>query len=357
MSLITSSHIARPSDRHAPMYSPRTLDRSTNLDIWYWPQLRAMKVGGNAAFIDFLNRHPGSYNPASADTKQKYLSRGAALYKEELAKKMKEDERLYGKDLVVVEGADIGGGRDGMGTAGSAASGKKDDDFFDSWDAPASKGATPSASPAVASPPVFGLGARQAPAAAAAPRTVTSSSLRTAASPNPSTSTASGNGNPSTTTSTSRPRTLGATRQISSTSSLTGSSLGATKTSKLGASKLGGVKKGGMTINFEEAEKRAKEEEERIKRLGYDRRKEEEEQAAAAAASAAQAQAAKSSATLNGKKVPIKKDSDVERLGMGVRKLGFGQVAGLSGEQAAQEAEKRKKALARAQSGYVEPGE
>ncbi|GAA5967278.1 hypothetical protein JCM3765_005588 [Sporobolomyces pararoseus] len=334
-----------------------TFVRSTNLDIWYWPQLRAMKVGGNAAFIDFLNRHPGSYNPTSSDTKQKYLSRGAALYKEELAKKMKEDERLYGKDLVVVEGADVGN-RDGAGGANgnAGANGKKDDDFFDSWDAPASssKGTTPSASPAVSAPPVFGLGSRPTPAAATAPRTVTSSSLRTSSSPNPSTPSSSAGGNPS---ATSRPRTLGATRTTSSsTSSTTTSSLGTAKVSKLGASKLGGVKKGGMTINFEEAEKRAKEEEERIKRLGYDRRKEEEEQAAAAQASAAQAQAARNSA-VNGKKVPVKKDSDVERLGMGVRKLGFGQVAGLSGEQAAQEAEKRKKALARAASGYVEPEE
>lgn len=127
----------------------------------------------------------------------------------------------------------------------------------------------------------------------------------------------------------------------------------------MGASKLGGVKKGGMVLNFEEAEKKAKEEEERIKRLGYDRRKEEEDQqAAAAAASTAQAQAKAGggSASSNGKKVPIKKDSDVERLGMGVRKLGFGQVMGVNGEQAARDAEKRKKEIERQNSGYVEPG-
>ncbi|GAA6016240.1 hypothetical protein JCM11491_003779 [Sporobolomyces phaffii] len=333
-----------------------TFVRSTNLDIWYWPQLRAMKVGGNAAFLDFLNRHPGSYNPGSSDTKQKYLSRGAALYKEELAKRMKEDERLFGKDFVVVEGADMSGSGAGAGGAGansSASAAKRDDDFFDSWDAPASKNAS-TASPAVSSPPVFGLGARTTPPAAApsAPRTVTSSSLRGASSSSPS---SSASPNPSS----SRPRTLGATR-TSSTSSTTTASTGAAKVSKLGASKLGGVKKGGMAINFEEAEKRAKDEEERIKRLGYDRRKEEEDQAAAAASVQAQAQAQKNASkngSTNGKNAPIKKDSDVERLGMGVRKLGFGQVQGLSGEQAAQEAEKRKKALARAQSGYVEPEE
>lgn len=117
---------------------------------------------------------------------------------------------------------------------------------------------------------------------------------------------------------------------------------------------MGGVKKGGA-INFEEAEKRAKDEEERIKRLGYDRRKEEEEQAAAALA--AKNAPAKSSTNGSGKAAPVKKDSDVERLGMGVRKLGFGQIQGLNGEEAAKEAERRKKEAARAASGYVEPGE
>ena len=299
-----------------------------------------MKVGGNASFLDFLTRHPGSYNPSSSDTKEKYLSRGAQLYKEELAKRMKEDERLFGKDNVVVEGADTG--------KKDQTNSKKDDDFFESWDStPAQTPKTSStSSPAVSSPPVFGLGGAAKPTPAAAPRTVTSSSLRTSSTPS---------GNSTSTSSTSRPRTLGATRQTSSTSSTpTTSSLGATKVSKMGASKLGGVKKGGA-INFEEAEKRAKDEEERIKRLGYDRRKEEEEQAAAALA--AKNAPAKSSTNGSGKAAPVKKDSDVERLGMGVRKLGFGQIQGLNGEEAAKEAERRKKEAARAASGYVEPGE
>jgi ADP-ribosylation factor GTPase-activating protein 2/3 len=57
-----------------------------------------------------------------------------------------------------------------------------------------------------------------------------------------------------------------------------------TKPSKLGASKLGGsklgAKKAATGINFEEAQRKALEEEERIKRLGYDKQKEEEEAAA-----------------------------------------------------------------------------
>ncbi|GAA5961577.1 hypothetical protein JCM21900_006639 [Sporobolomyces salmonicolor] len=324
-----------------------TFVRSTNLDIWHWHQLRAMKVGGNAAFLDFLARHPGSYNPSSSDTKEKYLSRAAQLYKDELAKRCADDERLYGKDRVYVEGA---------ATEDAAPDKAGDGDFFDTWDAPApavKKALAPA--PALA-PPVLGLaGSRPstpggtvgpppaATAAPAAPRTVTSSSLRSSAS--------------SSTASLNRPRTLGATRSTSSStsSSPTLSSLGAGR-NKLGAGKLGGVKKGGG-INFEEAERKAKEEEERIKRLGYDRKKEEEEQVAAAAAAVASAQAKAGSALAgtNGRGAAQKKDSaEVERLGMGVRKLGFGQVTGLNGEQAAKEAQARQKAAARAASGYTE---
>ncbi|BGP01773.1 ADP-ribosylation factor GTPase-activating protein GLO3 [Rhodotorula toruloides] len=334
-----------------------TFVRSTNLDIWHWPQLRAMKCGGNAAFLDFLSRHPGSYNPSSTDTKEKYLSRGAQLYKEELAKKMAEDERMYGKDRVVVEGA-------ADTAAAPAAKAAGDGDFFDTWDAPPSAAKKPLSPAPAMTPPLVGLGGSRpstpggtllsTPPATSAPRTVTSSSLRT-------TSSASLN----------RPKTLGATRTTSSsasTSTLSSSSatVGASSArGKLGAGKLG-VKKGG-SINFEEAERKAREEEERIKRLGYDRRKEEEEQAAAAAAASAASAAAASKVGANGATSKLqaqaaalqaKKDSgEMERLGMGVRKLGFGQVAGMSGEAAAREAAARKKAAERAASGYVEPEE
>ncbi|GAA5866880.1 hypothetical protein JCM8547_003905 [Rhodosporidiobolus lusitaniae] len=319
-----------------------TFVRSTNLDIWYWPQMRAMKCGGNAAFLDFLARHPGSYSPASTDTKEKYLSRGAQLYKEELARRMAEDERQYGKDVVYIEGASE--------AFGAKPTAQNDADFFDTWDAPpAAK--KPAAAPASATPPpLISLGgsrpitpAASSPAATpapAAPRTVTSSSLRTTSSSSSSTL--------------NRPKTLGATRTGSSTASTpTVSSLGAGGTrGKLGAGKLG-VKKGGA-INFEEAERKAREEEERIKRLGYDRKQEEEQAAAAAAAAQTQARAGAASKA----SVPAKKaDGEVDRLGMGVRKLGFGQVAGMNGEQAAKDAAARAKAAQRAASGYVEPEE
>ncbi|KAJ7633968.1 hypothetical protein B0H17DRAFT_1164144 [Mycena rosella] len=90
-----------------------TFVRSTNLDAWSAPQLRAMKVGGNAAFAAFLHKH-GS-------------GRVGELYREELGRRVKADEAAF-PGGVVVEGAaptkEEGKGKEG------------EDDFFESWSKP-----------------------------------------------------------------------------------------------------------------------------------------------------------------------------------------------------------------------------
>lgn len=50
-----------------------------------------MKVGGNASATDFFTKHGGSAVLADSDSRKKYSSRTAELYKEELAKRVKED--------------------------------------------------------------------------------------------------------------------------------------------------------------------------------------------------------------------------------------------------------------------------
>lgn len=65
--------------------------RSTNLDSWQLNQLRTMKVGGNASATEFFTKHGGTALLNDSDTKKKYSSRVAELYKEELAKRVKED--------------------------------------------------------------------------------------------------------------------------------------------------------------------------------------------------------------------------------------------------------------------------
>lgn len=299
-----------------------------------------MKCGGNASFADFLLRHPGShsYSSSSTDIRDKYTSRAATLYKEELQKRIADDERQFGKAKVHVDGS----AADKLAAAPAPAG-----DFFDTWDAaPAVK--SPSLAPAANTLPTFGLSPRATPTSSrpvsprptstsplpappVQPRTVTSSSLRPTAKPS--------------STSTSRPGTLGA-RSISSGSASSGPSI-------TGRGKLG-VKKGG-TVNFEEAERRAKEEQDRIDRLGYDSRLEEEAAAAAALSSA------KSIASGGRGAAPTaqasKKDSiEVERLGMGIKRLGFGQTTGVSGEQAAKEAAAAAKAATRRANGYEDEG-
>lgn len=323
-----------------------------------------MKVGGNASFNDFLNRHPGSYSASSTDMKERYTSRAATLYKEELAKRCADDEKRYGPK-VFVEGA--------MDSAVTEDANAKDADFFDTWDAPPAVKKPVSSSNPTATPPLISLGGLSSggsplnsrpttprvPSSTsisstvanasgastpttsnppAAPRTVTSSSLRTTSSA-------------TTTTSTARPKmTLGAR----STSSTTGASSG-----PVGRGKLG-VKKGGV-VNFEEAERKAREEEERIKKLGYDERQEREAEEAARTAAAAASAASSTSRggavsgsgySPNGKNASKRDSIETERLGMGIKRLGFGQVHGVSGADAAKEAARLQKIADRKARGF-----
>lgn len=236
--------------------------RSTNLDSWSLSQLRTMKVGGNASASEYFNKHAGASFLNSADAKSRYASPVADRYKAELEKRKRDDEfkcpdgiRLEGVDLNKVISGQASGANSRTGTpvSGQSAQGNGDDDFFSTWDKPSSNAPSKPATPQPVAPPSIG-----APRPTG-PRTVTSSSLRAG------TATTSG--------ATKAPSRLGATRLSSNTTTTTTttSSISAPRASKLGA------KKAGAPINFEEAQRKALEEEERIKRLGYDQRKEEEE--------------------------------------------------------------------------------
>lgn len=78
-------------------------------------------------------------------------------------------------------------------------------------------------------------------------------------------------------------------------------------------------------IDFDEAEKKAKEEAERIAKLGYDPDAEEEQPASTSAAtilSPTPLSPSRSAAQVS------KSNADTERLGMGIARLGFGQIGG-----------------------------
>ncbi|CUS08425.1 unnamed protein product [Tuber aestivum] len=264
--------------------------RSTVLDQWQWDQLRLMKVGGNESATKYFQSHGGSAALASKDPKAKYESSTAAKYKEELKKRAAADAQLYPGE-VVVEG----------GEEAAAAPVEAEEDFFSSWDKPSIKRPTPPPS-RTATPPVIGrtgtpsngsgisrakspLASPPPEAAPAASRTTTSSALRTKAGA----------------ASVSGARRAGV--------------LGAKKGQKLGAKKA----TGGDVIDFDEAEKKAKEEAERVAKLGYDPEMEQPSK---------KETTGKIVSPTPTSPVHARKSSDAERLGLSMNRLGFGQVAG-----------------------------
>ncbi|KAH6634555.1 hypothetical protein B0J18DRAFT_416561 [Chaetomium sp. MPI-SDFR-AT-0129] len=280
--------------------------RSTNLDQWQWDQLRVMKVGGNESATKFFQSNGGSAALNSKDPKTKYTSPAATKYKEELKKRAARDAKEYPEEVVIDDGA--------VGTESGSTPAEDEDDFFSSWSRPAVKKLSPPIS-RTATPPV--IGRTQSPLA---------NSKDNSRSASPLAKTADGE--------TAKPAPSRITTSAALRSNTTGprkaNILGAKKaTSKLGAKKI----TSDVVIDFDEAEKKAKEEAERIEKLGYDPNAEEE---APAAKSSAKAETSivsptpvapvRSTGSYGSAQAREKSAAEVERLGMGVARLGFGQV-------------------------------
>ncbi|XP_038047026.1 ADP-ribosylation factor GTPase-activating protein 2-like [Patiria miniata] len=73
-----------------------TFIRSTQLDSWTWPQLRAMQVGGNTNATVFFRQHGTS----TADANKKYNSRAAQLYREKIKSLAAAAMRKYGTETL-----------------------------------------------------------------------------------------------------------------------------------------------------------------------------------------------------------------------------------------------------------------
>ncbi|KAI0913642.1 hypothetical protein F4823DRAFT_575964 [Ustulina deusta] len=284
--------------------------RSTNLDQWQWDQLRVMKVGGNESATKFFRSNGGSAALVSKDAKTKYQSPAATKYKEELKKRAARDAVEYPNEVVIT---DVAG--DSAGNLETSSS-EPADDFFSSWDKPSIKKPTPPIS-RTGTPPV--VGRTPSPflnagvngkdiARSASPLAKDSSEAKPAAS---------------------RITTSAALRKTTTTGPRKANILGAKKaTTKLGAKKVADV------IDFEEAEKRAKEEADRIEKLGYDPEAEAAE-AKAVATTSSKTEASNivsptpaSTSSYGSNHTRQKSAAEVERLGMGFGRLGFGQVGG-----------------------------
>ncbi|KAL8946396.1 MAG: hypothetical protein Q9222_007199, partial [Ikaeria aurantiellina] len=261
-----------------------------------------MKVGGNESATKYFQSHGGTAALASKDPKTKYTSNAATKYKDELKRRVAADANEYPEEVIIT---DISAPTPNEGTDTPPA----EDDFFSSWDKPSIK--RPSNPPS---------------------RTQTPPAVSRTSSPflNPN---ANGNGltrpksplanaeeAPHSAPTTSRAISSSALRKTATTGGPKKTNvLGAKKTQKLGAKKIGG----GEEIDFEAAEKKAKEEAERIAKLGYDPEAEE-----AAAATTKPRTASVTEKTKMAAPTPLSPSSSVkprertsgemERLGMGV---------------------------------------
>lgn len=212
------------------------------------------------------------------------------------------------------------------GTGTNTPAGEPSDDFFTSWDKPSIK--RPSNPPSRTGTPGINrtaspfLSANGSNGAAARPK----SPLKTADTATPESTTATAQ--PTAT----RAISSSAVRKTATTSKPKPNILGAKKT------KLGAKKVDSSALDFDEAEKKAREEAERKERLGYD-----PDEATPAENTIQASQPATTTTTLH-QPTPVspgkagsfgatggsrqRSDSEMERLGMGVRRLGFGQVIG-----------------------------
>ncbi|KAF8955851.1 hypothetical protein BDZ97DRAFT_1907447 [Flammula alnicola] len=232
--------------------------RSTNLDSWQLVQLRTMKVGGNASAKEFFTKHGGSSLLSDSDTKKKYSSRVAELYREELARRVKDDVARFPNGIVV----------DGMDAAvATPAKEETEEDFFNSWSKPSTPKSSNPGTPRISTPPILGRAPSASSAASSAASAVSAPSSTAVASPAPRTLSHS---------TTNRSARLGAgTSRLNSASSAASATTTAPKKSKLG---LGASKT--KPVDFAEAERKALQEAERIKQLGYDQEREEAEEKA-----------------------------------------------------------------------------
>ncbi|OAA47648.1 ArfGAP family protein [Metarhizium rileyi] len=290
--------------------------RSTNLDQWQWDQLRLMKVGGNESATKFFQQNGGTAALNSKDSKTKYQSNAATKYKDELKRRAARDATEYPNEVVIADAAD---------DASSTPAGEPEDDFFSSWDKPAIKRPTPPIS-RTATPPVVGRTPSPFLNAGNGNGKDTSRSASPLAKPDSTGESKPAASRITTTAAIRKTTTTGAPKKLNV--------LGAKKTQKLGAKKVTSD-----VIDFDEAEKKAKEEAERIAKLGYD--PEAEDEPARDNPGAATVISPTPVSPIGGgtsSHTRQKSNAEVERLGMGVARLGFGQVGG--GKPAAPAAKK-----------------
>ncbi|KAI1004377.1 hypothetical protein K3495_g3832 [Podosphaera aphanis] len=276
--------------------------RSTNLDQWQWEQLRKMKVGGNESATKFFKANGGTAALNSKDPTTKYGGAVAVKYKEEIQKRSEKDAVEFPDCVVITDVIRNGTSNDSPNPV------VEEDDFFSSWDKPSIKRPTPPVSRS-STPSMAGL--------SASPLLNTGNGIVRAHSPL--------SGVESQTEGASRITSSAALRKTGSAGS------GPRKANIFGAkkTKLGVKKVTGEIIDFDAAEKKAKEEAERIEKLGYDPDAEEIASKPTVPSNVPKLSSfvpPKSSSSSVGNRT--RSIDEVDRIGMGFGRLGFGQIGG-----------------------------
>ncbi|KAI5968423.1 GLO3 [Candida theae] len=215
--------------------------RSSNLDSWQRMQLRNFKFGGNQPAKDFFVKNGGSQfvnNKQGVDATAKYSSPAANKYKEKLKQKANADAIKH-PDVVTL---------DDLADASSlnVSSTDSTDDFFSNWTKPVAT-ATPSPLGSLSGTPIGSTDdlSKKKPVS----RTSTPTPTATAA-----TATA-------TATASSRLKNNNAAKK-----SILSSKGNGPRKSRLAAKR---INKNDEVIDFDEIERKAREEEEERKKLGY----------------------------------------------------------------------------------------
>lgn len=304
------------SSVHRNMGVHITFVRSTNLDSWTWQQLRLMKVGGNGAASDFFAANGGSALLApSTEGKVKYTSQVAQRYKEELHRRAVQD--AAGLTLMAPFAFP------GAVEASTAAKKPSDMDFFDEWESatatPAADSPVPEPALPIAETPLAETVSAPAPAPAPA-------ASPTTAPARPATTTLRTSVHPGAARGGARGSALGAVRAGAGSGTL------GARPAKLGL----GVRKTSTLVDFDEAERRVKlEQEQAVQAAKEAKDKAAQEELEKSRLQEQLAQKQKQSAALDAKameaaKVPakpaMKSNTGVDRLGMGFSRLGLAQA-------------------------------
>ncbi|KAJ3030402.1 UNVERIFIED_CONTAM: ADP-ribosylation factor GTPase activating protein, ER-Golgi transport [Siphonaria sp. JEL0065] len=307
-----------------------TFVRSVVLDSWSVDQLRVMKVSGNANASEWFRAHgTGNYK----DAKAKYTSRAGVGYRDRVKQLAEEDARRFPQGIVVDSS---------VGAVAEVAAPPPKDDFFSDWGttdenvaapvavaAPQPRPVTPvvaqrSATPIQQHPQSHGfndnggfLDFDDAPDSFSTPLPVATPSSPPKPVPQPQQSTAVASS--TTTSATIAPGPSIITAPVTKPGG------------GLGAKKLG-AKKATKIINFDEAEKRAKEQEERQKREEEEAKRFEKERSnVVPLGGVVSGGAASVGGGFSSRLMYVEQpgangggSSDVDRLGLGMGKLGFG---------------------------------